>query len=234
LECIASIYSRQFAAVIIEPVQGVAGWQTVPVVWIKKLEEACRETDTFLIMDEIQCGLGRCGHLFHTDALGVRPDFVLLGKALAGGAYPLGAVVINKSVMRGLPFGEFDGNAGIGSTFSNNALGCAIASDVYHYLKRERLHEKARGLGALFTSMAKDKMKHRELVDVRAVGLGVAIDFSGTKAASQFVRAAIEQKVLTYAAGSRRNMVKLSPPLVIEKNDIFEIVDRLAKVLEDC
>jgi acetylornithine/succinyldiaminopimelate/putrescine aminotransferase len=216
-----------------EPVQGVAGWQKVPPEWIEKIGAACRDTGTLLIMDEVQCGLGRCGHVFYSNSLPARPDIVLLGKGLAGGAYPLGAVIISKSAFRnGAALKQFDSNAGIGSTFSNNALGCAIASDVYDYIKNTRLAEKANELGEQFISISNFALKHRKIQEIRAVGFGIAIDFVNAEAADSFVNSAIQKRVLTYAAGLQRNIVKLSPPLTIGRDDLLDIVHRISVIVK--
>lgn len=224
---VTQIRSGLFAAAIVEPVQGAAGWKSLPTDWLRSIADACRASETVLIADEIQCGLGRCGHLFYSSFVGIEPDILLLGKGLAGGAYPIGAVIAKDALVRGMPYR----GSGIGSTFSNSALGCAIALDVYKYIRDSDLSARARDLGASFLQQAERALVCRPVLGARAIGLGLALDFAGPEQAESFVNEGLERHILTYAAGSKRNVVKLSPPLTWSESDVRDMIGQLASVL---
>lgn len=215
------------AALIFESVQAAAGWHILPEAWIREIAARCRALGALIIADEIQCGLGRCGEIAAFTRFGVIPDIALFGKALSGGAWPLGAVIVAAEVADALPQSRF----GIGSTFSNNALACAIANDVFAYMIRERLWERAHAIGRYFLSRA-EEFRTPLIRSVRAEGAGLALDLASARAATAFVDAALRRHILTYAAGVNRSVIKLSPPLTCSEDEITLIVDRLAAVAE--
>jgi acetylornithine/succinyldiaminopimelate/putrescine aminotransferase len=218
-----SIRSGVFAAAIVEPVQGAAGWRTIDRDWLRRIEAACRESGTLFIVDEIQCGLGRCGSLILSQTLGLRPDVLLLGKALAGGAYPLGALIVSDDLAARVPAKDF----GIGSTFANSALGCAIALEVMSWLLLSGILSSVNVRGERLATALRQRVDARGLLGIRNVGLGIALDFFEAQDARSFVAAALKNHVLLYAAGVRGNVVKLAPPLVIEDVQIAAIAQRL-------
>ena len=129
------------AAFLVEPIQGEAGINVPDDGYIRKCFELCRQHNVLFIADEIQTGLGRTGELLCVDHDGIRPDVLVLGKALSGGVYPVSAVLANKEVMLCIQPGEH------GSTYGGNPLGCAVSITALEVLRDEKLAERAKILG---------------------------------------------------------------------------------------
>lgn len=129
------------AAFLVEPIQGEAGINVPDDGYLQKCFELCQQHNVLFLADEIQTGLGRTGELLCVDHDGIRPDILILGKALSGGAYPVSAVLANKDVMLCIQPGEH------GSTYGGNPLGCAVSIAALEVLRDERLAERAKILG---------------------------------------------------------------------------------------
>lgn len=209
------------AAIIVEPVQGEGGVRPLPADVLARLREAADANDALLIFDEVQCGLGRTGHLFAYQASGVIPDILTLAKPLAGGL-PMGAVLLTGRVAETIQPGDH------ATTFGGGPLVATVATTVFAriadpaFLNRVRvlgeyLHEQLRELAASCPG----------IVDVRGAGLmwGIALD----RPAAPVAAAALEAGLLVATAGER--VLRLLPPLVIRESDIDEAVAILGEVL---
>lgn len=146
-------HGPEVAALIIEPIQGEAGINVPDEGYLKACYDLCKEHNVLFIADEIQTGLGRTGALLAVDHEGIKPDIVILGKALSGGLYPVSAILANKEIMLCIKPGEH------GSTYGGNPLGSAVAIAALEVIRDEKLPERAGILGEHFRSALKE-IKH--------------------------------------------------------------------------
>ena len=159
------------AAVMIEPIQGEAGVITPPAGYLRQLEQICRTHQILLVADEIQTGLGRTGKLFACDHEGVRPDVMILGKALSGGFYPVSAVLADRPLLGLFKPGEH------GSTFGGNPLGAAVARAALKVIRDERLVENSAIQGEYFMDQLAE-IPSRHVKTVRGKGLLIGVELN--------------------------------------------------------
>jgi ornithine--oxo-acid transaminase len=223
------LHGSHVAAFLVEPIQGEAGIVVPPSGYMPRVAELCKKHNVLLICDEIQTGLARTGKMLAHEHEGIRPDVVLLGKALSGGAYPVSAVLADKDVMLCIAPGEH------GSTYGGNPLGCAVALAALQVLVDERLAERAARLGEIFRSEVK-ALKSPLVQEVRGRGLlnAVVID----QAKSQRGRTAWQLCLLLKDRGvlakpTHENIIRFAPPLVIEETDLRRAVRIFGECLED-
>ncbi|MCK5314672.1 MAG: ornithine--oxo-acid transaminase, partial [Anaerolineales bacterium] len=164
IDAITNAISSNTAAVLIEPIQGEAGVVVPPSGYLKRLRQICDQNNVLLIADEIQTGLGRTGRLFACDHEDVRPDMVILGKALSGGFYPVSAVLADRPILGLFNPGEH------GSTFGGNPLGAAIARAAIDVITDENLSENAAQVGEYFMDHLAE-IPSRHIKEVRGKGL---------------------------------------------------------------
>lgn len=205
---------------LFEPIQGEAGIRIPPDGFLREAAEICREQRVLLMADEIQTGLGRTGKLFACEHEGVRPDVLIMGKALAGGFYPVSAVLASKEILGVFQPGDH------GSTFGGNPLACALARTALRILVEEKLVERSAELGAYF--LAKLQTLNSPVIrEIRGRGLWIAIELNTD--ARPYCEALKEQGILCKETHSR--IIRIAPPLVIEREEIDWACERFAKVL---
>lgn len=197
------------AAIMLEPIQGEAGVIMPPAGYLKKVAELCKKHNVLYISDEIQTGLGRTGKLFAANHEGVRPDVVIVGKALSGGFYPVSAVLADKPILGLFTPGEH------GSTFGGNPLAAAVARASLKVLRDEKLAERAEELGTYFIEQLSE-IPSPHVKEVRGKGLLIAVELH-TKA-RRFCEALKERGIL--AKETHDNVIRFAPPLVIDKETI--------------
>ncbi|KDR78255.1 hypothetical protein GALMADRAFT_245341 [Galerina marginata CBS 339.88] len=224
-----AIHGENVAAFLVEPIQGEAGIVVPPEGYLKGVAELCKKHNVLLICDEIQTGLCRTGKMLACEYDGIRPDVVLLGKALSGGVYPVSAVLADKDVMLCIQPGEH------GSTYGGNPLGCAVAMTALDVLIEERLAERAFALGEYFRGAIRD-LKSPLVKEVRGRGLLNAVVIDETKSkrgrtAWQFCLLLMSRGVL--AKPTHVNIIRFAPPLVIEEDDLKEAVKIIGECLSD-
>lgn len=219
IEAVKRAMTANTCAVLIEPIQCEAGVLMPPRGFLKELSELCREHNTLLIADEIQTGLGRTGRMFACEHDDVRPDMYILGKALSGGFYPVSAVVSRADVL-----GVF-GPGSHGSTFGGNPLGCAVARTALAVLQDEQLVERSAELGAWFLAHV-ERLRHPSIVAVRGRGLMIAIELN--EKARPYCEALKERGML--CKETHDFVIRLSPPLVVNLDDLVWAVDQLTEV----
>ncbi|MBV9690421.1 MAG: [LysW]-lysine hydrolase [Ktedonobacteraceae bacterium] len=209
------------AAVLIELVQGEGGVHVATEEYVHGLATLCRERGALLIIDEVQTGLGRTGHLFACNHYNLQPDILCLAKALAGGV-PMGAICLGPRVTES---GRI--TKGVhGSTFGGNPLACAAALTTLDILQREALPERAARLGAY--ALERLGALHTPLVrEVRGRGLLIGIEL--TKRGQPYLEALLERGILVLPAGP--NVIRLLPPLVITEEQLDRVLDTLEDVL---
>ncbi len=208
-------------AFLVEPVQGEAGIVIPPAGFLKQAAELCRENRVLLITDEIQSGLGRTGKLFAYMHEGVRPDLLIVGKALAGGFYPVSAVLSSDEILGVYKPGDH------GSTFGGNPLGCAVARTALRVLVEEHLVERSAELGAYFLTLLKT-MSSPNIKEVRGIGLWIGIELH--EAARPYCEALKEQGILCKETHDR--VIRIAPPLTISRDEIDWAFSRIRKVIE--
>ncbi|MCE7859900.1 MAG: ornithine--oxo-acid transaminase [Chloroflexi bacterium CFX2] len=200
------------AAVMLEPIQGEAGVIIPPVGYLKKVAEICKKNSVLLVADEIQTGLCRTGKLFAADHEGVRPDIVIIGKALAGGFYPVSAVLADKPILGLFAPGEH------GSTFGGNPLAAAVARASLKVLREEKLAERALELGAYFVEQLSE-IPSPHVSEVRGKGLLIGVELKPEAGGARRFCEAMKQKGIL-AKETHDNVIRFAPPLVIDKETI--------------
>jgi ornithine--oxo-acid transaminase len=208
-------------AFLVEPIQGEAGIIIPPSGFLKEAAAICRENRVLLIADEIQSGLGRTGKLFAFMHEDIRPDAVIVGKALAGGFYPVSAVLASKEVLGVFNPGDH------GSTFGGNPLACAIARTALRVLVSEKMIERSAELGAYFVDRLK-ALRSPHVSEVRGLGLWIGIELN--KPARPFCEALKEQGIL--CKETHEKVIRIAPPLIITREEIGWAFDRIKNVLE--
>jgi ornithine--oxo-acid transaminase len=210
-------------AVLIEPIQGEAGVIVPPAGWLAGVRRLCDAHDVLLILDEVQSGLGRTGAWFAFEHENVRPDGLVLGKALGGGVLPVSAFVARREVMDVFTPGSH------GSTFGGNALAAAVGLEALHVLAEEGLVEKSRVLGDHMLARLR-AIGSPAIRQVRGRGLWAGVDIdprfgSARTACERLVQAGVLSKE------THETVVRLAPPLVIAKEDLDWALDRLEDVI---
>jgi ornithine--oxo-acid transaminase len=207
-------------AFLVEPVQGEAGVVVPPAGYLKRAAEICRKNNVLFMADEIQTGLGRTGSLFASDHEGVKPDVMILGKALGGGFYPVSVVLSSQEVLGQFKPGDH------GSTFGGNPLGAAIAVEALNIIKDEHLIENARELGAYFQErLAEIPSPH--VKEVRGKGLLIGVELNTP--ARRFCEALRQRGIL--CKETHATVIRFAPPLIITKDEIDWAIERITDVL---
>ena len=207
-------------AFLVEPIQGESGIIVPPDGFLREAAEICRRHDVLLLADEIQSGLGRAGRLFAFEHEGIRPDAIIMGKALSGGFYPVSAVAASREVMGVFKPGDH------GSTFGGNPLACAVARAALDVIVDEKLPERSARLGAYFM----DRVRAIESPVVREVrGRGLWIGVELTVPARPYCERLMQEGML--CKETHEKVIRLAPPLVITEEEIDWAVARLARVL---
>lgn len=211
------------AAFFVEPIQGEGGINMPPAGYLKQAEELCRKNRVLLVLDEIQTGLGRTGKMFAYQHENVKPDGVTIGKALAGGFYPVSAFVSTDEVMGVFHPGDH------GSTFGGNPLAAAIACAALDVIVEERLAERAAELGEYFMGRLRN-IKSGHVKEVRGRGLLIGIELKPEAGgARRFCEALKNEGML--CKETHQHVIRFAPPLIIEKEDIDWALERIEKVL---
>jgi ornithine--oxo-acid transaminase len=206
---------------LVEPIQGEAGIIIPPPGFLREAAEVCRRQRVLFMADEIQSGLGRTGKLFAYMHEGIHPDVLIIGKALAGGFYPVSAVLASKEILGVYQPGDH------GSTFGGNPLGCAVARTALRVLIEEKMVERSAELGAYFLDRL-HTLRSRDLREVRGRGLWIGIEMNSP--ARPYCEALKQEGILCKETHDR--VIRIAPPLVITREEIDWAFDRIRKVIE--
>ena len=203
------------AAFLVEPIQGEAGIVVPDVDYLQEARALCDKHNVLLICDEIQTGIARTGKLLCHEWSGIKPDMVLLGKAISGGMYPVSCVLGRKDVMLTVEPGTH------GSTYGGNPLGCAVAIRALEVVKEENMVERAEKLGHVFRQGLED-LKSPLIQTVRGKGLlnAIVIDESKTNGHSAWDLCMLMKEKGLLAKPTHQNIIRLAPPLVITDEEI--------------
>src|SRR3974390_2755511 len=216
---------RNTAAVLVEPIQGEAGIIVPPAGFLAGLRRLCDAHRVLLILDEVQSGLGRTGAWFAHEHEGIRPDGLILGKALGGAVLPVSAFVATREVMDVFTPGSH------GSTFGGNALAAAVGLEALHVIRDEGLVEKSAVLGAHMLERLR-ALQHPALREVRGRGL-----WAGAAIAPELASARdVCERLLARGVLSKEThhtVIRMAPPLVIARDDLDWALDRFADVLDE-
>jgi len=219
-EALRRAITPQTCAFLVEPIQGEAGIIVPPDGYLREVAKICRENNALLIVDEIQSGLGRTGKLFAYMHDGIRPDVVIVGKALSGGFYPVSAVLSSAAVLGVFQPGDH------GSTFGGNPLACAVARAALRVIVEEKLAERSAELGAYALDRLK-KMRSKNIVEVRGRGLWLAIELRVP--ARPICEALRDRGVL--CKETHETVIRIAPPLVISREDLDWGLEQIETVL---
>ena len=222
LEELEAITSRT-ACVIMETIQGDAGVRIPSVEFMMALRQRCSETGALLILDEIQCGMGRTGTLFGFEQFNVVPDILTIGKALGGGL-PMGAFVADRTTMATLSNNPILGHI---TTFGGNPVCCAAGLASLNVLKNEKIIDGVNEKGAYLESL----LDHPAIKAVRRIGLMIAVDFEEEAIVQKIVNAAIKEGLILFRFLSHPNSIRIAPPLTITREQIEEACGRFRKAI---
>ena len=208
-------------AFLVEPIQGEAGIVIPPDGYLRVAADICRQKNILLMVDEIQSGLGRTGKLFAYMHDHITPDVLIVGKALAGGFYPVSAVLASREILGVYKPGDH------GSTFGGNPMGCAIARAALQVLVEEKMVERSAELGAYFLSLLKT-LRSSNLKEVRGKGLWIGIELKTP--ARSYCERLMHEGILCKETHDR--VIRIAPPLVINRYEIDWAFEKIAKVIQ--
>ncbi len=215
--------NRNVVAVLVEPIQGEGGINVAHLEYLKGLRALCDEYQWLLMLDEIQCGLGRTGKWFYYQHAGFHPDVATLAKGLAGGV-PIGACLARGAAAEAFKQGNH------GSTFGGNPLACAAALTTLDVIEQDRLLDNAANMGdALRAGFSAALAGVKGLVAVRGVGLMVGIELD--RPCGELVGRALAAGLLINVTAD--NVVRLLPPLILSQDEARQLVDALAPLIRD-
>jgi ornithine--oxo-acid transaminase len=200
------------AAVLLEPIQGEGGVIIPPVGYLKKVAEVCKKNNVLFMADEIQTGLARTGRLFACEYEGVRPDVMIVGKALSGGFYPVSAVLADKPILGLFKPGEH------GSTFGGNPLAAAVGRAALRVIREEKLAERAAKLGEYFMEQLTE-ISSPHVKEVRGRGLLIGVELKPEAGGARRFCETMQAKGIL-AKETHDNVIRFAPPLVIDKETI--------------
>ena len=223
LEAVRRAITPNTCAIFMEPIQGEGGVVIPPKGFLQGLRKLADESNSLLVLDEIQSGLGRTGKLFAFEHEGIRPDGITIGKALSGGYYPVSAFLANDAVMDVFTPGIH------GSTYGGNPLACAVASAALDVLVDEQLVERAAELG-LHLEQRLRSMKTDKVQEVRCIGLWAGVQLHPEAGGARKYCYALKDRGML-CKDTHVDTIRLAPPLVITQEQIDWAVDQLEAVL---
>ena len=222
---LAAAITPHTAAFLVEPVQGEAGIVVPPEGYLTECARICRENNVLLIVDEVQTGLGRTGKVLACEHEQVKPDGIILGKALGGGLMPVSAFCAKEAVMGVFRPGDH------GSTFGGNALAAAVGLESLNVLLDEKMADRAATMGAYLLKRLK-AISSPMIVDVRGRGLLIGLEIDTRRAtARQFVETLLKHGVLS--KDTHGTVARFAPPLIIEREQIDWGVQRICDALRE-
>lgn len=210
-------------AFLVEPIQGESGVVVPPAGFLRTAAEICRENKVLLVTDEIQSGLGRTGKLFAFEHENVKPDVVIVGKALSGGMYPVSVVLSSQEILGVFQPGDH------GSTYGGNPLGCAIAREALKIIIDEKLPERSAESGA-YLMQKLNEIKSPYVEKIRGKGLWIGIVLKSSAAGARRFCEALQTRGIL-AKETHENVIRLAPPLNITRAEMDQALDIIREVL---
>ena len=212
------------AAILIEPIMGEGGIKVVPNWFLKKIRKICDKKKILLILDEVQCGIGRSGNFFAFESFGVRPDIVPIAKGIGGG-FPIGAVLMSKKVASAMVPGTH------GSTFGGNPLAMSVGNAVLDKIFKKGFLKNVQKISKYFhNELNKIKNDYPKLIkEVRGLGLLIGLQLFNDQ--TKFIKKLQDNKLLTIRAGE--NTIRILPPLNVKKSEIDLAIKIIRKVSKE-
>ena len=223
-EAVKKAINKNTAAILLETIQGEGGIKVVPDVCLKGLREICDEHKLLLILDEVQCGIGRTGSFFAFEKSGIVPDIVPIAKGIGGG-FPLGACLVTKKVSVGMTPGTH------GSTFGGNPLAMSVGNAVLDIIFAGNFLENVKQKGEYFDQgLNKMKDKYPKIIaEIRGVGLIKGLRMQVDNA--EFIKKLMNHKMLAIKA--EENVTRLFPPLIVNNKELDEAIEKIDKVCKE-
>lgn len=222
IEALSQAINPNTVAFLVEPIQGEGGVVLPPEGYLHAAADLCYDNNVLFIADEIQTGLGRTGRLFASEHENVRPDMVIIGKALSGGYYPVSAVLADEPILGLFRPGDH------GSTFGGNPLGAAVARAALQVITDEKLVQQSDELGAYFKGRLQ-RIESEHIKEVRGKGLFIGVELNTR--ARRFCEALRDRGIL--CKETHESVIRFAPPLIIKKEEIDWALTHIEPVLMD-
>lgn len=223
LDSLKSAINENTAAIMLEPLQGENGIIVPPQGYLKAVRALCDENNILFIADEIQTGLGRTGALFACQHEDVRPDIMVIGKALSGGFYPVSAILADKAVLGLIQPGEH------GSTFGGNPLGAAVGIAALEVIEEEHLIENAKAMGQYIMDYLEEIPK-KNILDIRGKGLLIGVELKHELGGARRFAETLQKRGILVKE-THTHILRLAPPLIIDKQTVDWMLPVLREVL---
>ncbi len=221
-ESVKSLVTDKTCAIILETVQGEGGIHPATEEFLMGVRELCDQKDILLILDEIQCGMGRSGHMFAFQKFNIQPDILTSAKALGCGI-PVGAFIASEKVAQTLVAGDH------GTTYGGNPLATAATAIVFDLYEKNKILENVNEVGAYLYQKIENLMESYQIItEHRGVGLIQGIEFN--KPVNAIIATMLEMGCVVFAAGT--NVIRFVPPLIISKNNVDEMISILQKAID--
>ena len=222
LDSVKALVTSQTCAIILEPLQGEGGINVATEKFMAGIRKLCDDEGILMICDEIQCGMGRTGAMFAYQSYGAKPDIIAMAKAIGSGM-PVGAFAMTEAVA------EFSLEPGDhGTTYGGNPLACMAVSKTIEIFEKKNMIFHVQGIGAYLAEQLERLVQEKDCVIARK-GKGLIQGIEISKPVGEVTNAALKEGLLVISA--RGNVIRLVPPLVIEKQHVDEMIDKLSKVL---
>ncbi|MGC2210018.1 MAG: aspartate aminotransferase family protein [Candidatus Korobacteraceae bacterium] len=226
IEDLKKKFDDEVCAVCIEPIQGEGGVHPVSKEFLLTARELTAASGALLLLDEIQCGLGRTGKMFAYQHYGVKPDVTTLAKPLASGL-PLGAILVTEDVASAIHPGMH------GTTFGGGPLSCAVALEVLKVIEDEKILANVKEVGGYFLDLLKQlDARHGCITDVRGAGLMLGVELDSADLAKAVLKAMMEQKIIINR--THESVLRFLPPFVVTKKQVEVVVKALDQILSSC
>jgi len=216
--------TKNTAAIMVETIMGEGGIKVIPDWCLKGLRKICNKKNILLILDEVQCGIGRSGDFFAFEKSKVKPDIVPIAKGIGGG-FPIGAVLMNKKVASGMTAGTH------GSTFGGNPLAMAVGNSVMDIISNKKFLNNVKSISKYFIlNLNKIKDRYPNIIkEIRGRGLLIGIQLYTDQA--NFIKKLMDQKLLTIRAAE--NVIRILPPLNVKKNEVDQALKAIRNVCSE-
>ena len=216
--------TKKTAAIMVEPIMGEAGIKVIPNWCLKGLRKICNQKKVLLILDEVQCGIGRSGKFFAYENSGIKPDIVLIAKGIGGG-FPIGAVLMNKKAASGMVPGTH------GSTFGGNPLAMSVGNAVIDQIFKKGFLKNVQKISKYFHLELKKIHKQFPNIIKEVRGVGLLIGLQLFKDQTKFIQKLMDNQLLTIRAGE--NVIRILPPLTVKKQEVDLAIKIIKKVCKE-
>lgn len=223
LQSVKKLVTPQTAAIILEPVQGEGGVHVCSQEFMSGIRQLCDERDIVMILDEVQCGMGRTGTIMTYFQYGIMPDIVCLAKGIGAG-FPMGAFVANKKVGDALKPGDH------GSTYGGNPMAGCACKTVFKIIEEQKILEHVQDISEYLVDKLDELVEKYDCIKERR-GLGLMIGLEFTHPVKPYVQKALDKGLVLVTAGS--NVIRMLPPFIIEEKDVDEMIKILTAVIEE-